>query len=108
MNICSFIFTEKGGIAQISNTHLFSRLVFSGQPTSFADFLLVQYSTLVFDASPEGLPLLMAAEVEEPGAPTLTHCAAMGSSLSAGKDTANIWCYIWSSFSCLPASATTT
>lgn len=42
LNVCSFIFTEKKGIAQISNVHLFSRQLSSGQ--SFADLLLVSYS----------------------------------------------------------------
>lgn len=62
VNICSFIFTEKGGIAQSDNVHLFSRKVSPGQCISFED-LLVQCSVPV---SPlEGLPLLMAARSPE-------------------------------------------
>lgn len=53
MNVCSFIFTEKRRIAQISNVHLFSRQLSSGQ--SFADLLLVADSVPVFHTSPEGL-----------------------------------------------------
>lgn len=81
MDIFSFIFTEKGGTIHMSNVHHFSKQVSSGQCMSFADLLLAQYSMPVFDASPEGLSLSMAAE--EPGAHVPAHRAAMGSSLSA-------------------------
>lgn len=108
VNICSFVFTENGGIAQISNVHLLSRQVSSGQRISFADLLLVQYSVPVFDASPERLPLLTAAE--EPGAHIPTHCPAMGSSPTAeGREGCSRHLMVHlEGFICLHASATTT
>lgn len=105
VNICSFIFTDKEGIAQISNVHPFSKQVSSGQRSSFGDLLLVQYRAPVFDASPEadppdgspgggarrshpkpGGPILSQ---EVPSRPTALQ-GAIPSQQRTGKDAANI------------------
>lgn len=59
VNVCFLIFTEKRGIAQISNVHLFSRQLSSGQSFSLFHTLCLSYTVPVFHASPEGLPLLV-------------------------------------------------
>lgn len=68
--MCVLSFLQRR-IAQISNVHLFSRQLSSGQ--SFAALLLVLYSMPAFHLRLKGYPLLVAAKVEEPGAPILTH-----------------------------------
>lgn len=92
VNICSFIFTEKGRIAQRNNAHLFSRKVSSGQCISFED-LLIQCNVPV--SPPGGLPLLLAARSPElPSRPT-TLWGAVPPQRRAGKDAANVWWCVW-------------